>query len=165
MKIITQTVSPDEACHGLFEGPKTRKDLLGRDVERWVQQCFVIRGDAIACWEKDYGPAEDFAGVTPLLMPSLGENSVAQLQYFAEKNRNDDYWTKRSEEMAQASTLIQDHIRQIEIDHEIIRNRSIFGPAISVQRGGYSHERAERKLMAKVDNFHGVGIWNRSRKR
>ena len=156
MKIVTQTISPDEPCHGLFEGPRDG---------RWIQAVYVIRGDAIAEWTKDYGLEEDFDRITPLLMPSFGENSVGSMQYFADKNREDDFWAKRTDEMIEGSTLIEDHVRQVEIDQEIIHNRSVFGPAIRVQRGAYSHGQAMRNLMEKVDAYHGVGVWNRSQKR
>lgn len=154
MQIVTNTVHPDEPAHGLFEGPVDG---------RWVQYVFVVRGNAIAKYVTDFGPAEDYADVTPMRMPSFGDDSVAQLQAFAEKNRHDDYWQKRRAELLEGSTLIQDHIRQIEIDQQVIHNRSVFGPAIAVQRGGYSHTRAMRKLMEQSDKFHGVGVWNRMR--
>ena len=137
MHIVTDRISPDEDCHGLTEGSVMRAGQW-----HWIQRVFVIRGDAIAKYETDLGPASDYARVQPLAMPSFGENSVAQLQAFAEKNRHDTYWAKRSEEMLAESTLIKDHIRQIEQNRELIRNRSHFGPGSHFQRNGYPRQAA-----------------------
>ena len=156
MRIITDRVYPSEPAHGIFEGPENG---------RWLQKVWVVRGDALACYETDFGPAENFEGITPLLMPGFGDDSVAVLQAFAEKNREDDYWQKRGIEMLEASTLIQDHVRQVQVDHEIIHNRSVFGPSITVQRNAYPHERAMRQLKEKTDAYYGSGQWNRSKKR
>ena len=88
---------------------------------RWVQTVFVVRGDAIAAHTTDYGPAENFQHVTPLMMPSFGDDTVAQLREHAEKNRHDDYWQKRAEAQLAESTLIRDHIEQIDMRREYVR--------------------------------------------
>lgn len=121
MKILVNVVHPDEPCYGLFEGP---------DRGRWVQKVWVVRGDALARLQTDYGAAENFSRIQPLIMPSDGENSVAELQYHAEKNRQDDYWARRRDEMLASSTLIPDVINQIERQ----ARPSVFGPAVSVER-------------------------------
>ena len=142
MHIVTTCVFPDEPCHGLWEGPEIVPGLNGSLQPHWLQKVFVIRSDAIAKYITDFGPALAFDGVTPLLIPSFGENSVAQLQEIAEKHRHNDYWTKRREEMLAESTLIEDAIRQHEQDREMIRQRSVLGPGINVQRNGYSHRQS-----------------------
>src|SRR5581483_1937528 len=141
MHIVTDRVHPDEPCYGLYEGPRAVAGKL-----RWLQQLFVVRGDAIAKYETDLGPAEQFARVQPLLMPSQGENSVAQLREHAEKNRHDDYWARRAEEMLAESTLVQDHLDQLERDRLEMRNRSVSGPAVTVQRFRYSQDRTRRRI-------------------
>ena len=79
----------------------------------------MIRGDAPAGWRQDFGPAEDFEDtVTPLLIPSFGENTVAELQARAERNRHDDYWMKRAQEMRESSTLMQDAVAPDRGDRE-----------------------------------------------
>ena len=88
---------------------------------RWVQTVFVVRGDTIAAHTTDYGPAADFAHVTPLHMPSFGENTVAQLREHAEKNRHDTYWNERAKAQRAESTLIRDHIEQIDKVREYAR--------------------------------------------
>jgi hypothetical protein len=147
MHIITATVSPSEPCHGLFEGLQD---------DRWVQKVFVIRGDAIARYEVDMGPAEDFDGVTPILIPGFGDESVSAFQYLAEQNRHDDYWTKRAEEMLAESTLIADHVRQVEQFDSYIKNKSVFGPAVTTQRNIYDSSVVARKLSAAKQKHTGI---------
>ena len=155
LKLVTLYVVPDEPCYGLYEGPANIPQVNGSTLNRWVQDIIVIRDDAKAHYVSDLGPAEDYQNITPLLMPSFGENTVAQLQAFAEKNRDDDYWHKRAIELQASSTLIADHVRQVEIDHEVINNRSVFGPAISVARNEYSQTRLRRKLRDKINKYYG----------
>lgn len=121
MKIVTLWVSDDEPCHGLREEPRLMPGPNGSTSWRWVQTVFVIRGDTIAAHTTDYGPAEDFALTTPLMMPSFGENTVAQLREHAEKNRHDTYWQQRAAEQLKNSTLIQDFIAQLEMQGEFTR--------------------------------------------
>lgn len=150
MHIVTDRIFPDEPSYGISEMPRLRKMDDGSEQWRWVQQVYVVRGDAIAKYETDYGPAERFVRIQPFAMPSFGDDSVAQLQEFAEKNRHDDYWAKRSDEMLAESTLIRDHLNQVEIDKAEIRNRSVIGPAISVQRNDYSQERLRRIIKERT---------------
>ncbi|KKL20196.1 hypothetical protein LCGC14_2457890 [marine sediment metagenome] len=138
MHIVTQSISKDEPCHGLYDGPRN----IPRKGHRWVQAVYVIRDDAIAEYLEDIGPASDYARIQPMMIPSFGENTVAQLQEFALKNRHDEYWAKRVDEMLAESTLIEDHLRQFEVDREVIRNRSHFGPGIAAQRNGYPRKAA-----------------------
>ena len=129
MHIITLSVHKDEACHGLYEG-----DVKGR----WTQQVFVVRGDTIAKFETDYGPTENFDHIQPIRLISLGDDTVGEMMVEAEKNRHDDYWAKRREEMLAGSTLIADILHQKEEADQQRRNRSVMGPYISVGRNLYS---------------------------
>ena len=140
MKIVTRRIHPDEPCHGLWEGPKKG---------RWLQRVFVIRGDAIAKWTKDYGPITKWPDATETFYPSFGENSVAQLQEWAEHDRHDDKWAKRRREMQAESTLIPDILRQEEILLDVKANRSHFGPGISVQRNDFPREAVINKFKEK----------------
>ncbi len=134
MKIVTDHVTQDEPCWGLFEGPRQ----VPRRGRRWVNCVYVIRGDAIAEYATDVGPASDYERIQPMMMPSYGENTVAQLQEFAVKNRHDEYWANRRDEMLAESTLAEDHLRQWQQDREVVANRSTFGSAGAFQRNGYS---------------------------
>lgn len=151
MKIVTDHVFPDEPCHGLFEGPRMMPGSDGSQTWRWIQAVYVIRGDAIAEWTHDYGAAEDFEDrIQPLLIPGFGDDSVAQLQEHAEKNRHDDYWARRRAEMLAGSTLIKDHVAQLEKDKLEVRNRTVIGPAITVQRHKYSQEAGRRLIKERT---------------
>jgi len=149
MHYVTTVIDPSEPCYGIWEGPEMRMQPDGSNDWRWIQKVFVIRDDTISKYETDFGSADDYELVTPYLAPSSGENSVAALQYMAERNREDTYWQKRAQEQQAESTLIEDHIRQWEQIHEIIRNRSTFGKGGHVQRNGYSSVALERELMAR----------------
>ena len=137
MHIVTDRISGDEECHGLVERSVMTELPGGGRGWCWIQSVFVIRGDTIAKYETDFGPAENFDRIQPLAIPSFGENTVAQLQELAEKNRHDDYWARRVDEMRAESTLIADHIRQLEQQQAIIANRSTFGAGVVAQRNGY----------------------------
>lgn len=151
VKLVTDYILPDEPAWGLFEGP-VMMPQPGRAIEdHWVQDIKVVRNDKIAHYIRDFGPAENYEHVTPLLMPSFGDDTVAQLQAWAEKNRYDNFWQKRREEMLAGSTLIADVLRQAEMDHEMINSRSVFGPAISVQRGVYPRQDVWRRWRDKRD--------------
>ena len=130
MKIVTSYVTRDEPCWGLYDGPR-QVPKLGH---RWVQAVYVIRGDAVAEYLADIGPTEDYERIQPMMIPSFGENTVGQLQEFAAKNREDEYWANRSDEILAGSTLIKDHIDQEFEKQELRRMRSHFGPLTSVQR-------------------------------
>jgi hypothetical protein len=107
---------------------------------------YVVRGDSIAEWSHDYGPVSDWPDATEVIYPSFGENSVAQLQECAERDRHSDKWAKRRRELQAESTLISDILRDEEQKLEVIRNRSHFGPGRSVQRIDFPREAAFRKV-------------------
>lgn len=151
MKIVTDRVYPDEPCWGLREGPRTVHSLTGT-AKHWVQAVYVIRGDAVAEYTTDYGPAENFKDSTEVIYPSFGENSVAQLQELAERDRYSDKWARRRREMQAESTLIADILRQEEIIMEVKRNRSQFGPAISIQRIDFPREAVRTQQRERLTN-------------
>jgi hypothetical protein len=131
MKIVTTRIHPDEPCYSIHEGPRNG---------RWVQRVYVVRGDAIAEWTHDYGPVSDFPDATETIYGSDGDDSIAQLQELAERDRHSDKWAKRRREMQAESTLIPDSLKQEEELLDVVRNRSHFGPGMSVQRNDFPHE-------------------------
>ncbi len=152
MRIMTSHIYPNEPCHGLYEGYKLAPvpgELNGAQDWRWIQQVWVIRDDAIACYETDFGSASDYELITPIFLPNEGTDSVAVLQAYAEKNRQDTYWQTRAREMLAESTLISDLIDQEAKIHEIIHNRTSIGPAVTVQRNGYAREVNQRNFKEK----------------
>ncbi len=143
MPLVTDYVHPDEPCYGGYGGPLMRQVGKGQDW-RWCEVVRVIRGDEKAEYLLDLGPAELYEHVPPHMIPSFGENKVGKVMEMLERHRFDTHWVNRSEEMLAESTLIADAIRQNEQMHEIIRNRSSFGPGGHIQRNGYSRKRLYR---------------------
>ncbi len=141
MHIVTDRIHKDEPCWGLWEGPKGG---------RWIQRVFVVRGDVKAKFETDFGPVSDWPDATEIIYPSFGENSVGQLQELAERDRHSDKWAKRRREMQAESTLISDILKQEEILLDVVRNRSHFGPGVSVQRNDFPREAVQNKYRKKV---------------
>ena len=147
MHIATDRIYKDEPCHGLMEGPELRVvHPNGGQERRWIQRLWVIRGDRKAKFETDFGPASDWPDATPIIYPSFGENTVGQLQWLAERDRHSDKWAKRRREMQAESTLIADILKQEEILLEVRRNRSHFGPGVSIQRIDFPREAAKRRF-------------------
>jgi len=153
MHVVADRIFPSEPCWGLQEGPEQRVvHPNGGQEMRWVQRLWVIRGDRKAKFETDFGPASDFPDATPVIYPSFGENTVAQLQWLAERDRHSDKWAKRRKEMRAESTLIADILRQEEIMMEVRRNRSQFGPLTSVQRIDFPHEAVRQRQKERLIN-------------
>lgn len=125
----------------------------------WVQDVRVVRDDQIAHWIKDFGPASAFAHVTPLFMPSMGENTVGQLQEHFDKNREDDYWFRRTKELEASSTLIEDALRFMEVRRLNILNRSVTGPAITVQRNAMPRQETLRNYKERRDERRGYSTF------
>ena len=117
-----------------------------------MQRTFVLRGGEVVCFQRVIGPASDYERVQPLVMPSFGENTVAEMQYWGEKNRHDTYWAGRSEEMLSESTLIKDHINQLEEKAMVRGNKSVLGPYQSTERTGYPRADEARRVKEKHGN-------------
>jgi hypothetical protein len=153
---LTDGVNPNEACYGLFEGPQY-SELHNEN--RWIQQVKVVRGDTICLWEQDLGPASLYEKVQPLLMPSAGDDTVSELQWWAAKNRTDHYWHNVAEEERASSTLMQDAAREYLQIEEIRRNRSVFGPVVSTQRNGWDTTRNKEIVKAKRRERRGKDVF------
>lgn len=93
-----------------------------------------------------HGPAPEFSGkIPPLFIPSVeGELSVGAMMEESERHRQDLQWYLKAKAQLEASTLIPDIIKQEEEAYEWIHNRSSFGPLVSKERNGYSHETTVR---------------------
>lgn len=149
MHYVTTYLDPNEPCDAISERPMMREMPDGSHQWRWVQQVFVYRDDTIAKYETDMGPAEDFERITPLALLSLGEDNVAHMQWFADKNRHDTYWQDYVKELQESSTLHADIIRQNEQMREAIKNKSSIGPYQKTQRDGFSRQTSERRIMER----------------
>lgn len=135
MKIITDKISRDEPCHGLLEVDRSVQGEMHR-----MQSVFVVRGDSIAAYETDLGPSSLFGERQAIF--AMGDESVAFVMDWAERDRYDDTGRKLREELRESSTLIKDFIAEKEQNWERINNRSVFGPGINKQRNGYSKKAA-----------------------
>jgi hypothetical protein len=83
-------------------------------------------------------------------MPSMLTDTVAQLQEHAEKNRHDNYWAKRRRELLADSTLVSDALTNLEMERELLRNRSHLGPRLSVQRNDVPREAIQSKFKERL---------------
>jgi len=140
MHIVTDYVTPDEPCHGLYEGPQGG---------RWVQKVFVVRGDAIAKYQVDLGPAEDFAQSLPQAIYSDGGDTVGEVQDSAERDRNSARLMQFIQQQRDESTLIEDSLAGLEQEHLAKRNRTVIGPHVFSQRGDYPGQFARRELRGR----------------
>ncbi|KKL23713.1 hypothetical protein LCGC14_2422630 [marine sediment metagenome] len=143
VSVIALRVFPDEPVYGLKEGPESG---------RWVQKIWVIRGDRKAKYETDFGPASDFPDATTIIYIGDGEDTVAEFQAAAQRDRHDDKWAKRRREMQSESTLITDILRQEERKIAERANRSVFGPHHSAQRIDYPREAVKAKQKERRDD-------------
>lgn len=140
-------VLPNEVCWGLTEAPMHMPQLDGSTAERWVQDIVVVRNDERLHYVTDFGDPDNYELVTPICLMGDGETTVGEMQYEAERNRNDTYWQKRAQEQLESSTLINDIIEQRFQFHEMIHNRTVSGPAIFTQRNAYPTQHRRRAFV------------------
>ena len=131
---VALSVHPDEPSWGLSLQPQIMAFPDGSRRRRLVEKVKVVRDDALAEFVTDFGPAEDFEHIPPLLIPSFGDDSVAQLQEMAEHHRHDLRWAKRREEMVAESTMLKDILRRAEEARDWVARRSRFGPGGATRR-------------------------------
>lgn len=163
MHYVAEHLYPNEPCFGVWEGPEVAPVPGGKNGEtgwRWLQKVFVLRGDTIAKHISDLGPASDYPHATPLALQGDGDkDSVAMLLEMAERNRHDDYWAKRRQELIESSTLIQGIIEDNDIMAEWFHSRSVFGPAVSAQRDGPSLATIRRQEVERGRKQRGKAIY------
>ena len=149
MHIVTDKLSPGEKCYGLAEGPLQMPHGAGFR-RRWVQRVFVVRGDAIAKYTLDLGPAEDWeCRAVPQVIAGSGEDTVAELQEWAERDRNQGRLMQFVQQQREDSTLIEDSLAGLEQEFLAKSNRTLIGPHVFSQRGDYPGQFARRELRSK----------------
>lgn len=144
------TVDEDEPVYFLQEGYALNP--AGTDDHRY-QVLLMPRGNVIATFWWDLGPAEDFLMVVdgesyrapPYQQPILLEHKVAECRHMAEAGRMDDFSVQLLHSQVNESTLFEEYARLIEEDMYLVRNRSTFGPGGHIQRNGYSPTGARRQ--------------------
>ncbi len=129
MEILTDTLDDNEPCYGVME---TTRD------GRRKQFVFVVRGDEIAKHVTDLGPVSLYDGVPELRLLGLGDDTVGEMVYEANMTRYDDFERKLRQEVKESSTLVKDFLNEKDRNWAIIHNRSVFGPAQTTQRNGFS---------------------------
>ncbi len=156
MHIVTDYLLPNEPCYGAAQGPRLIPLPDGSQQWRWLEWVFVIRGDAIAKWEKDHGPAENFKGMTETRDPLDGELSVQEVQEMMVQDRTDHYWQDKLPELRAQSTLMKDAMDQLEERRAIIHNRTVSGPGGTRQRNGFSPQAIQRIISQKRQDYTGI---------
>ena len=137
MKIVTDRISPDEPCYGLAEMNRMLA-MPDRSMQwRRVQAVYVVRGDAIAEYTTDLGPASAFKDVDEACIFSMGDDRVGDLMEAAAYDRMDDTYKNLRDQVRGESTLLTDFITQKEKAAALINNRSVLGPLVSHQRNGF----------------------------
>lgn len=132
--VIVHEIRPDEKAMALHE-VNLGTDFLGH---HRVQIIYVERGGTLGRWVHRLGPASAFTA-PQLSIPSLWEHTVAELQAMAEEERlGSDYWRKYALEKRAESTLITDFISMKEEAGKQIRNQTVIGPGITIQRDNFS---------------------------
>lgn len=129
MEILTDTLDDNEACYGVMETNRSG---------RRKQFVFVVRGDEMAKHVTDLGPASLYDGVPELRLLGMGDDTVAEMVYEANKTRHDDFERRLRAEVKESSTLVKDFLQEKEENWERIKNRSQFGPNYTKQRNGFS---------------------------
>lgn len=148
-QIVTDTLIPNEVCYGLQQGP------IG---ERWVQLIWVLRKghwtkgkvwdaftEVIAKHVTDCGPVSNFEKIAAQIIPGDDETTVDEFLYEAERHRHDLFAWNHLQKVKAESTLAEDFARGRENRRLYIRNQSVVGPYIKVERSMYNKEEAWRK--------------------
>lgn len=156
MHIVTDYLLPNEPCYGAMAGPVLMLGPNGSEQFRWVERIFVVRGDAIAKWERNLGPAEDFKGVIQTRDLLDGDVTVAEVQEQLAIDRADTYWARQQAALRAQSTLIKDTMDQLEERRAIINNRTVSGPKSTKQRNGFSKQTINRAISQRHQDITGI---------
>lgn len=149
LDIITTFLLPGEVCMGSRQGP------IG---DRWIERIWVVRGDTIARYETDCGPAANFSKIAEVIIPGDGGTTVDEFRHEAERHRHDLRWWNHLQRVKAESTLIQDVNNQREARVEWLGNRSVFGPYHTVQRNIYNSAKTRRDFRDKRERATGKVI-------
>ena len=138
MDIVTDRITEDEPCYGWQEVNRVWPMPDGSHQNRRMRFIFVVRGDAIAKYVEDIGPAADFTEESQLGILADGDagDTVAQVRFMADASRDDTTYQRIRQEFRESSTLISDAINEAEMNRKAIQNQSVFGPGGHTQRNG-----------------------------
>lgn len=127
------SVHADEKVLALYERNGLTSDY--KHHRRW-QFIYVNRGDAIAEFITDLGPAEQF-DAPELVLWSLWSDSVGQVMDEAERSRNLNTFRDILTEAQGTSTLTQEFAAFVGEREKQKRNASTFGPGFTRQRNAF----------------------------
>ena len=121
---------PDEPCYLLVE--MNLHPPSGHAMHRY-QLVQVVRNDALVWIRIDMGLADEWPDIDQLRVLTLGTESVAWAQDFADEKRADMFW--RNYVVEHPSTLIEDYVASAEELRKWQLGQSTFGPGYTRQRG------------------------------
>lgn len=128
------SVHADEKVLALYERNGLTSDY--KHLRRW-QFIYVNRGDAIAEFITDLGPAEQF-DAPELVLWSLWSDSVGQVMEEAERSRaQPNIFRDILAEAQGTSTLTQEFAAFVGEREKQKRNASTFGPGFNRQRNAF----------------------------
>lgn len=163
LTLFTKVIGPvvvvdeNEPVHSLQEGYAMNRE--GQDHRYQALTVSAMSGQALAAFWWDLGPSEDFTVTVdgesyptpPWHQVALWEHTVAELRFYAERDRGDDYGIQMLHEQTQTSTIIEDYWDLLAEDRQLVANRSTFGPGGVIQRNGFSDIAARGQLEKLVE--------------
>lgn len=139
IETTTHILRDDEPCFGMS---------VREEDDGFVTRLVILRGDDLQTCTIKHGPSAFSGMIPPMFVPSPeGENPVGLMLEMSEHHRSDLRYWKYAEELRESSTLIKDVIEQEEKALLQVRNASVLGPHVTVQRHGHSHEKVQRDWM------------------
>jgi len=126
---------------------------------RYLVMYIAVADIPMAFWT-DLGPLENFKlkidddeyVIQPFNQLVVSEHSVSECLHMAEQARDDTWPLELLHNQVHNSTLFEDYRRMIEEDLELVKNRSVFGPDVRVQRNEYSAAAIREKQYKEQNN-------------
>lgn len=123
---------PDEPIYGLAELDLQPPDMKAHHRYQLLQ---VLRGEGLRWVRVDMGLSSDWPSADQFrVVTNPDGDTVASVQAFADRRREDMYWQKFLAEEAAANTLISDAIHWAEERRKRLLRQSTLGPAFMKQR-------------------------------
>ena len=146
MDIIADRITEHEPCYGWAESNRVWPMADGTHQARRMRFIFVVRGDAIAKYVEDLGPASEYSDASQFYIMADGEggDTVAEVRFMAGAHDDDATYERIRRELREGSTLIQDAVNEAEQNRKAIKNQSMFGPGGHTQRNGVPGYMKER---------------------
>ena len=154
----TTEVDENEPTQSIQEGYAPNR--AGEPHRYQVLTVAALSGNALAAFWWDLGPSDDFTvtvdystyPMPPYHQWAEWEHTVAELRFYAARDRGDDWAIQMLHEQTQTSSIITDYWDLLAEDRQLVRNRSTFGPGGVIQRNGFSNlaARGQREKLAEA---------------